>query len=95
MQYRERGALQWGIYHYSGAPACTWHEFALEIFRQAHELGLLARVPVVRAIATADYPTPATRPAWSVLDCSKLQDAHSIEPEDWRQELHSLLKKLT
>jgi len=94
VQYRERGALQWGVYHYAGTPACTWHEFALEIFRQAHELGLLERVPVVRAIATADYPTAATRPAWSVLDCSKLHEAHDIAQADWREELGLVLREL-
>lgn len=94
VQYRERGALQWGLYHYSGTPACTWHEFALEIFRQAHELQLLERVPVVHPIATADYPTPASRPAWSVLDCSKLQAAHDIPQPDWRVELRAVLVEL-
>lgn len=93
-QYLEHGELQWGVYHFSGAPACTWHEFALEIFRQAKELGLLARVPVVRAIGTADYPTPAQRPAWSVMDCSKLQAAHDIAPADWRKELGVVLREL-
>ena len=94
VHYREHGALQWGLYHYSGTPACTWHEFALEIFRQAHELQLLERVPVVHAIATADYPTPASRPAWSVLDCSKLQATHDIPQPDWRVELRSVLQGL-
>ncbi|SEJ25801.1 dTDP-4-dehydrorhamnose reductase [Pseudomonas linyingensis] len=94
VQYRDHGALQWGVYHYAGTPACTWHEFALEIFRQAHELGLLERVPVVRAIATTDYPTPATRPAWSVLDCSKLHEAHDIAQADWREELGLVLREL-
>lgn len=94
VQYRDHGALQWGVYHYAGTPACTWHDFALEIFRQAHELGLLERVPVVRAIATTDYPTPATRPAWSVLDCSKLHAAHDIAQADWREELGLVLREL-
>lgn len=93
-QYREQGSLHWGVYHFSGAPACTWHEFALEIFRQAHELGLLARVPVVRAIGTAEYPTPAQRPARSVMDCSKLHAAHDIAPADWRKELGLVLREL-
>ncbi len=94
VQYRNRGALQWGVYHYGGTPACTWYEFALEIFRQAHELGLLEHMPVVRAIATADYPTPVTRPAWSVLDCSKLHEAHDIAQADWREELGLVLQEL-
>ncbi|AOE83166.1 dTDP-4-dehydrorhamnose reductase [Pseudomonas sp. TCU-HL1] len=93
-QYREQGSLQWGIYHYGGSPACTWHGFAQEIFRQAHGRGLLGRVPVLRAIATADYPTPAKRPAWSVLDCSKLRQAHGIAQADWREELGLVLREL-
>lgn len=93
-QYRERSCLHWGTYHFSGMPACTWHEFALEIFRQAHELGLLTRMPQVRAIATAEYPTPAKRPAWSVLDCNRLLAAHGIAQADWREELRQVLREL-
>lgn len=94
LQYREQGSLQWGIYHYAGAPACSWYEFAQEIFRQAHELGMLEPVPVVRAIATADYPTPARRPAFSVLGCSKLNKAHGITQADWRVALGQVLREL-
>ncbi|WP_137817984.1 dTDP-4-dehydrorhamnose reductase [Pseudomonas sp. 2FG] len=93
-QYRDRGALQWGTYHFSGTPACTWHEFALEIFRQAQELELLERLPHVRAIATADYLTPAKRPAWSVLDCNKLKNVYRIAQADWRVELATVLREL-
>ena len=93
-EYREQGSLKWGTYHFSGTPACSWHAFALEIFAQAQTLGLLARLPQVRAIATVDYPTPARRPAWSVLDCSKLGAAHGIMPADWREELQQVLREL-
>lgn len=94
VQYRDGGALQWGLYHFSGSPACSWHEFATAIFQQAHELGILERIPLVRAIATKDYPTPARRPAWSVMDCSKLRLAHDIHQSDWREELHQVLREL-
>ena len=93
-QYRGQGTLQWGTYHFSGAPSCTWHEFALEIFRQAYELKLLETVPHVRAITTVDYPTPAKRPAWSVLDCSKLFAVHGIPQADWHTELKLVLQEL-
>lgn len=93
-QYRQHGALHWGVYHFSGAPACTWHGFADEIFRQAQALQLLERMPHVRAISTADYPTPAQRPAWSVMDCSKLHVVHGIALADWRQELRLVLREL-
>lgn len=90
-QYREQGTLQWGIYHFSGAPACTWHAFAQEIFHQAYVQGLVAKVPQIRAIGSAEYPTPARRPDWSVLDCSKLQGAHGIALPDWREDLNVVL----
>lgn len=93
-QFREQGTLPWGIYHFSGTPACTWHQFATEIFGQAVARGLLERAPRVRAIATSDYPTPATRPAWSVLDCGKLRETCSIEQRDWRHDLGLVLGEL-
>lgn len=91
-QYRDSGELQWGLYHYSGVPACSWHGFAQEIFAQAHGLGILQRVPVVHGISTAQYPTPAKRPAWSVLDCSLLHSTHGVVPVDWREELQAMLR---
>jgi dTDP-4-dehydrorhamnose reductase len=93
-EYLDRGALQWGTYNFSGSPACSWYEFALEVFRQGRELDLLAKVPHVNAISTVAYPTPAKRPAWSLLDCSKLQTAHGITQADWRHELHTVLVEL-
>lgn len=94
-QFRREGKLHWGVYHYSGTPACTWHEFAQQIFRQAAEAGLLSRQPVVRAISTEQYPTPASRPAWSVLDSSLLRQTYRIEPSDWRVELKRVLAELS
>jgi dTDP-4-dehydrorhamnose reductase len=91
-RYAADGDLPWGVYHFSGAPACSWHDFAIAIFEQAQQLGILATAPQISAITTADYPTPARRPANSVLDCSKLQQAFGIAQPDWRLDLHSLLK---
>lgn len=93
-RYRQEGGLRWGLYHYSGTPACSWHAFAVEIFRQAQQAGLLARQPVVHAITTEQYPTPARRPAWSVLDCSLLRQVFGIEPADWHDELKAVLADL-
>lgn len=92
-KWQAEGELPWGIYHYSGAPACSWHAFAVEIFRQAVELDLLAKVPQVNAITTADYPTPARRPTWSVLDCGKIKQALGIAQPDWQAALEQALKE--
>ena len=80
----------YGLYHFSGSPYTTWHGFAAEIFRRAAEQNLLPRIPTLNAIATADYPTPARRPANSRLDCSKIQAAFGIAPSDWQAALGSL-----
>jgi dTDP-4-dehydrorhamnose reductase len=88
---RQQPEQLWGIYHFAGQPACSWHAFAEEIFRQALELGLLAKAPQVNAIGTADYPTPARRPAWSVLDSSKLSSQFGIQPPDWKCGLRQIL----
>lgn len=93
-RYRAQAELPWGLYHFAGQPACSWHAFAEAIFAEALELGLLARAPRVRAIATVDYPTPARRPAWSVLDCGKLMDACAITQPDWRVGLREVLGEL-
>ena len=81
---------KYGVYHFSGSPYTSWHGFASEIFRHAAAQNLLPRVPVLNAIATSDYPTPAKRPANSRLDCSKIQAAFGIAPSDWQAALGSL-----
>jgi dTDP-4-dehydrorhamnose reductase len=83
-----------GTWHVTAAGQASWHGFAEAIFAGAVERGLLARAPVVEAIATADYPTPAARPAWSVLDTSRLQREFGIVPADWREGLARTLDML-
>jgi dTDP-4-dehydrorhamnose reductase len=80
-----------GVYHYSGAPATNWYEFARAIFKQADALELINSVPKVSAIATADYPTRAIRPLNSVLDCKKITSAFGIGQPDWRKGLANVL----
>ena len=93
-RYAQEGSLAWGLYHYSGQPPCSWFDFAEEIFRQAAIKGLLTKTPQVTAITTAQYPTPARRPAWSVLDCGKFEQAFGIAPHDWHDDLGSVLDVL-
>ena len=93
-RYAERGELAWGLYHYSGRSPCTWFDFAVEIFRQAEAKGILAKRPKVSPITTAQYPTPARRPAWSVLDCTKFETTFGIETHDWHDDLSIVLDAL-
>ena len=79
------GNAAWGTYHFAGAGAVTWHGFAEAIFDLASRWR--GPPPRVEAITTADYPTPARRPANSVLDCSRIGAAFGIEPRPWRAAL--------
>ena len=81
----------YGVYHYAGNEAVSWHGFATAIFEEAHKQGVLKSVPTVNAISTADYPTPAKRPAYSVLSSKKLLAAYGVAPSDWRVACHKLL----
>ena len=85
---------RWGTYHFSGLPFVSWADFADDIFDQASQLGVITRRPKVNRISTVEYPTPATRPANSRLNSSKFKESFSIDPDDWRQSLHELLKHI-
>lgn len=92
--WRRDAVLEWGVYHFAGQPAVSWHEFAVEIFRQARESGLLVHIPRVRPITSQEYPTPARRPLWSVLDCSKGRARLGLELASWQEELRLVLAEL-
>ena len=70
-----------GLYHLTASGHTTWYEFALEACAAA---GLDVSI---QPITTADWPTPARRPAWSVLDCSRFEAAFGLRLPDWRDEV--------
>jgi dTDP-4-dehydrorhamnose reductase len=75
-----------GVYHLSAAGETTWAGFAEAIFaRAARRFGL--RAPRVIPITTADYPTPARRPAWSVLSHRKFEATFGFAPAPWEAQL--------
>ncbi len=81
----------YGTFHYTGGGAVSWHGFAEKIFDlAARDLG---RRPKVEPITTAEYPTPAKRPANSVLDCSKIGRIHGIMQRPWEDALKEMLAK--
>jgi dTDP-4-dehydrorhamnose reductase len=83
-----------GTWHLTATGQTSWHGFAEAIFAGARARGLLAAVPRVVPIATADYPTPAARPAWSVLDTGKLQREFEIRPPSWQDALGGVLDRM-
>ena len=84
-----------GTHHLVASGHTSWHGFASAIFAEAHAHGLLPRVPRVQPIATADYPTPARRPAWSVLDNRGLARQLGGPLPDWRDGLREVMNRLT
>ncbi|MES1994346.1 MAG: dTDP-4-dehydrorhamnose reductase [Pseudomonadota bacterium] len=87
-------SLPWGVYHYAGAPASSWHAFAQAIVAEATAQGLLPAAVPVEPIDSAAYPTPARRPAWSVLDGGKMNATFSLAAPDWRVGLDQTLRAL-
>jgi dTDP-4-dehydrorhamnose reductase len=83
-----------GTWHVTPAGQTSWHGFAEAIFAGAVARGLLTRAPKVHAITTVDYPTPAARPCYSVLDTAKLQRDFGIGLPDWRDGLDRVLDEL-
>lgn len=93
-QYQNNKSLAWGTYHYCGKEKTTWYGFAEEIFKQANESGLLNKKIKVNPISTAEYPTPAKRPANSMLDCTKIKTTFGIDMPEWKDALKLVLTEL-
>ena len=83
-----------GIFHFTAAGQTSWHGFATSVLHEAGRLGFEVKAETVEAIPTSEYPTPATRPACSVLDTHKIQDSLSLSIPDWRDSLVNMLKEL-
>lgn len=76
-----------GIYHLTAAGETSWHGFAEAIVEWMRATGQPVKCRSVLPIGTADYPTPAKRPTYSALDCSKLRETFGISLPDWREQL--------
>lgn len=83
-----------GTYHLCAGGQCTWYEFARSIMSTAHTCGLLERLPTLVPIATAQYPTKARRPAYSVLDTGKFRSTFGIHLPDWERSSDAVLEEL-
>ena len=92
MRMADDPAAPTGTFHFSNAGATTWHGFAEAIFTAAAARG--GPAPAVEAIATADYPTPARRPANSLLSHRAIGEAYGIAPRRWQAALDDILDEL-
>jgi len=82
------------ILHWSDAGAASWYDFAVAIAELGQQLGVLTRAAHVNPIGTADYPAPAQRPAYSLLDCSETRQVLGLEPQHWRAALSHVLLRI-
>lgn len=92
MRLAEDTAAPNGTFHYSNTGITTWADFAREIFKQSRIRG--GPVATVEGIATSDYPTPARRPANSLLSHDSIRAAFGFNPRPWREALSDVLDDL-
>ncbi|GLQ49246.1 dTDP-4-dehydrorhamnose reductase [Dyella flava] len=89
----QRQAMQ-GTHHLVASGHTSWHGFATALLQAAHAKGLLQRMPRVVPITTAEFPTPAKRPGWSVLDNTSFQQRFGYALPEWQDGLHHVIEKL-
>ncbi len=76
-----------GTYHFTNSGETTWFGFASEIYKLASRTGHARQELKLTPIATAGNPTPAARPAYSVLDCARIEEEFGITPRPWEKAL--------
>lgn len=88
----EGGPSPWGVYHMASSGSCVWADFAEHVFMQSAKAG--GPSAKVKRISTAEYPTPARRPANSRLDCERLRSDYGIALPDWRSGVDRCVARL-
>jgi len=88
----ERGQADWGTYHLTARGSASWYDFARAIFERAAPT--TGRRPAIRPIPTSDYPTPAKRPANSVLDCARIDRVWSPPRRPWQDGMAEVVDRL-
>lgn len=91
-QYEAKQDLPWGVYHYCGNTPTSWHGFARTIFVMAKDQGIIDKIPKLSAISSDQYPTPAKRPAFSVLDLKHLHKLR-VQQSPWIASLNKILRR--
>lgn len=83
-----------GVWHYTDAGVASWYDFAVAIEEEARKIGLLAVPTNILPIGTAEYPTPASRPPFSMLNSSATLAALGRTPVHWRVNLRAMLQEV-
>lgn len=86
------GKDAWGVYHMAAQGETVWADFAEAIFEASAQHG--GPSAAVKHIPSSEYPTPAARPAYSVLDSSKLKDAFGTQIPHWRDPIEGIVARV-
>ena len=89
------GEAAYGTWHLTADGATSWHGYATFLLAAARKLGFPLRVEAINPITTADYPTPARRPANSRLDTTRLTHDFAITPPPWQDGVVRVLEQLS
>jgi dTDP-4-dehydrorhamnose reductase len=83
-----------GVYHYCDDRSLSWHDFAQRIFTFAVDAGLLDNVPDLTPVPSSEFPQPASRPKWSVLDTTKIGEVFNIQPASFDRSLQIVIDEV-
>jgi dTDP-4-dehydrorhamnose reductase len=83
-----------GVFNFTNEGVASWYDFASEIIANARDLGLPLKVKKISPIPTVDFPTPATRPAYSVLSKVKIRQMLDYSIPHWRESLTAMMQSL-
>jgi dTDP-4-dehydrorhamnose reductase len=84
-----------GIYHFTNSGVASWYDFAIAIFEEAKKMNFPLKINRVFPITTTEYPTPAKRPAYSVLSGKKITSTLGSYPPYWRDSLRGMLQEFS
>jgi len=90
----ESGEKAYGLYHYSNEGVASWYDLAVSAVEEAAGLGVNLKCSSIEPIRSSEYPTPAVRPAYSVLDKKKIKSAFGLVIPHWRGSLKRMLNEL-
>ncbi|MCP3921781.1 MAG: dTDP-4-dehydrorhamnose reductase [Desulfobacterales bacterium] len=83
-----------GVFHWTDAGIASWYDFAVAIQKEALKLGLLKKRIPIKPIKTIDFPTPAKRPSYSVLDKTMTWETFGIESQHWGEALKEMMEEI-
>jgi dTDP-4-dehydrorhamnose reductase len=93
-QSSEGRTIPYGIYNYTNEGEITWFDFAKEIYKQAKNIGILKKDCEINSCTSAEFPAKVTRPAYSVLDKTKIKNTLGISIPDWHESLKLFLDNI-